>query len=80
MIGHFILIAPNIALHISFAVQILAPFDPVGKSALDMAYAALLKAMVWMAAINIMAGALELFAIVGYIMYHRGIRADGNIS
>jgi hypothetical protein len=80
MVGHIVLMVPSIALHIAFAVLILAPFDPKDKDPIEIAFATLLKAMEWLACVNIMAAALELFSIVGYIMYHRGIRADGNVS
>jgi hypothetical protein len=47
---------------------------------MDIVVIAVLKTMVWMAAINIMVAALELFSMIGYIMYHRGIRADGDAT
>ena len=83
MIGHMILILPDVALNIVFAYFILAPVDETSKpkSLKDLAnFSILLKAMVWLAPIVIMTAALELFAIVGYIMYHKNIRAEGNIS
>ena len=45
MVGHIILIAPSMGLHIAFAVLILAPFDPKGKDAVEIAFVAILKAM-----------------------------------
>jgi hypothetical protein len=36
--------------------------------------------MFWLAPIVIMAAAFELFSIIGYVMYHKNIRGEGNIS
>jgi hypothetical protein len=82
MIGHMILILPDVALNIAFAYFILAPVDETSnpKSLKDLATFGILKAMAWLAPIVIMTAALELFAIIGYIMYHKNIRAEGNIS
>ena len=33
-----------------------------------------------MSSVNIMIAALELFMVIGYIMYHIKLRKDGNVS
>ena len=82
MIGHMILILPDVALNITFAYFIFAPVDETikPKSIEDLPTFVILKGMAWLAPIVIMTAAFQLFSIIGYVMYHKNIRGEGNIS
>jgi len=80
MIIHVLLLLPDVALNIVFTIQIMAPFDPAGKTAQEIANDLVMKMLAWFAPICIMIAALEVFAIIGYIIYSFKLRKEGNSS